>query len=146
MLRHCIPICWTFGPVQIVIQNNETHPETNLLCSSGCVSSCKDSCISLFTRVAARACLLFVFCRCKTPCFGYVLYVVCVLWNAENMHGSLDVVYMLCFFWGVTLFFSLKAEQTIKVEYKSKWVNTTRLKFYFCPSFHTFAWFRACVG
>ena len=118
MLRHCIPICWTFGPVQIWRQNNETHPETNLLCSSGCVSSCKDSCISLFTRVAARACLLFVFCRCETPCFGYVFVCcvcvclfVCVLWNAENMHGSLHVVFMLCFF-GVWRFF-LKAEQTI---------------------------------
>ena len=78
MLRHCIPICWTFGPVQILIQNNETHPETNLLCSSGCVSSCKDSCISLFTRVAARACLLLFSVAARPHVLAMFLYVVCV--------------------------------------------------------------------
>ena len=152
MLRHCIPICWTFGPVQIWRQNNETHPETNLLCSSGCVSSCKDSCISLFTRVAARACLLFVFCRCETPCFGYVfvccvcVLCVCLCACCETLR-TCTVVCMsfLCYvFLGCDVFFEGWANNKLNISQTES--IQQEVEILLLSLFSYFAWFRACVG
>ena len=53
---------------------------------------------SVAVRPHVLAMFLYVVCVC-------LCLFVCVLWNAENMHGSLHVVFMLCFFWGLTLFF-----------------------------------------
>ena len=41
---------------------------------------------------------MFWLCFCMLCVCVFVCLFVCVVWNAENMHGSLHVIFMLCFF------------------------------------------------